>query len=310
MISIITSCSTNDAFMWAFKKVSSFSSTQGNIGEWGTTISEVDLIGKEMIEVPGYPEAEVFLYEKKDGVEKKPLIVFIHGGGWCIGNAVGIEWYAKLLASNGYIVANVDYSLAPEYKYPVSTIQLVESVNYLYENSEKYGYDRDSIFIGGNSAGAHLASQLGAIFTNEEYAKKVGAETRVPKESIRGLILYNGVYNFDTVGECKFPFWKQLVWGYTGKKDYKKYERLDELSTIKHITPDYPAVFITVGDSDPLEPQTYEFIEKLEDNNVDYDALLWTGTKAKLWHDYIYDQNTEEAVKAYEETLNFIEKHK
>lgn len=98
--------------------------------------------------------------------------------------------------------------------------------------------------------------------------------------------------------------------GYTGKKDYKKYERLDELSTIKHITPDYPAVFITVGDSDPLEPQTYEFIEKLEDNNVDYDALLWTGTKAKLWHDYIYDQNTEEAVKAYEETLNFIEKHK
>ena len=113
MISIITSCSTNDAFMWAFKKVSSFSSTQGNIGEWGTTISEVDLIGKEMIEVPGYPEAEVFLYEKKDGVEKKPLIIFIHGGGWCIGSAVGIEWYAKLLASNGYIVANVDYSLAP-----------------------------------------------------------------------------------------------------------------------------------------------------------------------------------------------------
>lgn len=190
MISIITSCSTNDAFMWAFKKVSSFSSTQGNIGEWGTTISEVDLIGKEMIEVPGYPEAEVFLYEKKDGVEKKPLIIFIHGGGWCIGNAVEIEWYAKLLASNGYIVANVDYSLAPEYKYPVSTIQLVETVNYLYGVSEKYGYDRDSIFIGGNSAGVHLASQLGAIFTNEEYAKKVEAETRVPKESIRGLILY------------------------------------------------------------------------------------------------------------------------
>lgn len=90
----------------------------------GSTISEVDLIGKEIIEVPGCPNAEVFLYEKKDGVEKKPLIIYIHGGGWCIGSAAGIEWYAKLLASNGYIVANVDYSLAPEYKYPVSTIQL------------------------------------------------------------------------------------------------------------------------------------------------------------------------------------------
>lgn len=119
--------------------------------------------------------------------------------------------------------------------------------------------------------------------------------------------MYNGVYNFDTVGDCRFPFWYKLAWGYTGKRNYTKFDRIDEISTVKHITLDYPSVFITVGDFDPLETQTLEFIEKLEENNIRYDSFLWTRTNANLWHDYIYEQNTEEAIKAYEETVRFIE---
>ena len=38
--------------------------------------------------------------------------------------------------------------------------------------------------------------------------KEVGVETRVPAENIKGLLLFNGVYNFDTAGECNFPFYK------------------------------------------------------------------------------------------------------
>ena len=44
-------------------------------------------------------------------------------------------------------------------------------------------------------------------------------------------------------------------------KDYTQYERIDELSTVKHIMEEYPPTYITVGDIDPLEPQTLAFIE-------------------------------------------------
>ena len=297
-------------FMWVFKGLMNTGSTQGNVGKWEETISKVELIGTETVSVPGYPEAEICLFANGDPMENQPLVIYIHGGGWCAGNASAVEWYAKLLASNGYVVANVDYALAPEYQYPASTVQLAETVNYLYTHAGKYGYNRDCIFIGGNSAGAHLSSQLGGIFTDPEYAEEIGIETEVPADSIHGLILYNGVYNFDTVGDCGFPFSQKLAWGYTGKKNYTEFDRIDELSTVKHITPNYPPVFITVGDADPLEPQTLELIEKLEENNIGYDSLLWTGMNANLWHDYIYEQNTEEAVKAYEETVRFIEAHR
>ncbi len=89
-------------------------------------------------------------------------------------------------------------------------------------------------------------------------------------------------------------------------KNFYNYSRLDELSTIKHINENYPATFITVGDADPLEPQTMEFIEELNKKNIDYSSLIWTGTNAKLWHDYIYELKTEEAQKAYEMTIEFI----
>ena len=294
-------------FMWAFKGLMNLSTVQGNVGEWEETISQVDLIGTETVSISGYPNAEVQLYARRDMIEGRPLIIYIHGGGWCSGKASAIEWYAKLLASNGYVVANVDYALAPEYQYPASTIQLAKTVNYMYKCADKYGYDKDCIFIGGNSAGAHLSSQLGAIFTNPEYARKIGIETTVPADSVHGLILYNGVYDFDTVGDCKFPFFDKLAWSYVGKKNYTEFDKIDEISVVRHITANYPPVFITVGDADPLQPQTLELIEKLEENNVKYDSILWTGTNANLWHDYIYEQNTEEAIKAYEMTVRFIE---
>lgn len=93
-------------------------------------------------------------------------------------------------------------------------------------------------------------------------------------------------------------------------KKYIRYDRIDELSTIKHIGENYPPVFITVGDADPLEAQNLEFIDELENEVVDYQSLLWTGTKAGLWHDYIYVQNTDEGIKAYEKTVEFIEKNR
>lgn len=308
MIIVVINFVTYKPFMFLFKGLMNKVDMQGNMGPWEEVIEEVNLLGTESIPVDGYPASKVFLYGG-DNAERKPLIVYIHGGGWSTGSAESVSWYAKLLASNGYIVANVDYSLAPEYKYPASTIQLVETVNYLYENADKYGYDNNCIFIAGNSAGAHLSSQLGAIFTNDKYTNLLNAECRVPAKSIRGLILYNGVYNFDTVGECGFPFFGNLAWSYTGVKEYNKYDRIDELSVIKHIGDNYPPVFITVGDTDPLEPQTLEFIEELKNKSLNYQSLLWTGTKSNLWHDYIYEQNTEEAVKAYEETIEFISKY-
>jgi len=271
-------------------------------------IATVEQIDKLKIKCGDYPKPRAYLYAPNGDATGLPLVVYIHGGGWVSGSSSDVEWYAKLISSRGYAVANLDYSLAPDYTYPVSTIQLVTVINYLYAHAEEYGYDKGKIFIAGNSSGAYLASQLGAVYTDADYAKEVGVKTKVPAECIRGIILYNGVYNFSTAPSCHFPHYKDFIKAYTGSKNYKNYEKFSEMSTVNHISENYPPVFITVGDDDPLAPQTKEFIEALEDKGVEYSKLLWDD--ADLGHDYIFDKGTDEAYKAFRKTIKFIKAHK
>jgi len=49
-----------------------------------------------------------------------------------------------------------------------------------------------------------------------------------------------------------------------------------------------------------------EMIDALCSNNVLYTAVLWDDTGAGLYHDYIYELDTEEAQKAYEATVQFL----
>ncbi len=293
-------------FIWTFRGIMGLTGQQGNPGDYSDAIASVSETTRVTVPVNGYPDAVFTVCRPQDTQESLPVIVYIHGGGWSLGNAAGVSWFAKLLASNGYVVCNVDYALAPEYPFPASTCQLAEVIQFIYDHAEEYGIDHNRIFLGGNSAGAHLSSQLGAVFTDSAYAQQLGIKTKVPGEAIRGLLLFNGVYNFDTAGNCGFFAFGKWAWSFTGKKDYRSYELLDEMSSVKHVTAQYPAVFITVGDADPLEPQTREFVEALARNHVDHTALFWMDTGAGLDHDYIYMMNTPQAQKAYEMAVVFL----
>src|SRR3954454_18301770 len=51
-----------------------------------------------------------------------PLAVFVHGGGWIQGSKAGGLWLQNVkseLNKRGYVVASVDYRLAPKYKWPL-----------------------------------------------------------------------------------------------------------------------------------------------------------------------------------------------
>ena len=293
-------------FVYLFRILMSSVQEAGTIGEYSDQIQNVTEMGTVSISVEGYPDAQATVYAPENTEDALPLIVYIHGGGYVVGSASQVSNYAKLLASNGYIVVNMDYALAPEYGYPAAVIQLAEAVNYFYQHAEDYHIDPDHIFIGGNSAGAHMSAQLGAIFTTPGYGESVGVTPAVPASSIAGLILFNGVYNMETVSACGYPGYDMLAWAYTGEKDWQSYSLLKEMSPVNYITENYPPTYITVGDADVLSPQTMEMIDKLNENNVEVTSLLWTDSGAGLAHDYVYELDTEEAQRNYEAVIEFL----
>lgn len=90
-------------------------------------------------------------------------VMFIHGGGWTSGSkngGSGSEMWPELLG-RGYLVASIDYRLAPEDPFPAQMEDVTCAVLYLKRNAAELGIDPQRIGAYGGSAGGHLASLLG-----------------------------------------------------------------------------------------------------------------------------------------------------
>lgn len=253
------------------------------------------------------------IYYPKNIKQELPVIIWIHGGAFVSGSKEQTQEYGMALANEGYVVANINYAIAPGQKYPGPIIQTNMALKYLQDNISKYGGDMNQLFIGGDSAGAQIASQTIAIITNEALAKSMDIQPSVDKKQLKGALLFCGVYNMDKIGAQSSPIIKKgiqaVFWAYTGKKDFKSFSRLNEMSTVNHITPNYPPTFLTVGDADPLAPQTTELIDVLKKNGVEVESVLFDGINTDLGHEYQFDFTTKHAEQTLAKTLDFLKKY-
>lgn len=88
-----------------------------------------------------------------------PLYVFLHGGGWCVGTIDERDPRCRAVAAGaGCIVANVDYRLAPENRFPMGPEDCYAALCWLVEHADRLGVDAGRVAIGGESAGANLAA--------------------------------------------------------------------------------------------------------------------------------------------------------
>lgn len=88
-----------------------------------------------------------------------PLMVYFHGGGWVVGD---IETHdgavAQLALDTGAAICSVAYRLAPEHPYPVPAQDALDAIMWLAEHRVRLGFTPDTLAVGGDSAGAHLAA--------------------------------------------------------------------------------------------------------------------------------------------------------
>lgn len=252
------------------------------------------------------PDAGLVLYTPDaPSSASLPVILWIHGGGFISSSTSTVADYAIMLADAGYVVASLDYSLAPAAKYPVPVRQGNAALAYLEAHASEYGGDASRIVLGGDSAGAQISSELAAVQTTPALASALSLQPAAP-EGLRGVVLFCGLYDLDTVGSSGFPGLRTYLWSYTGQRDWQSFAQRDQLSTVKQVTSQYPPTFITVGDADPFRTQAAELIAALKAHGVTTDALLWTGSGQKLGHEYQFDFAKPAAQTAWTRTLAFL----
>jgi len=91
----------------------------------------------------------------------KPCLIFFHGGGFIGGSVYTLENPCRLIAELAdAVVFNIDYSLAPEKKFPNGFNDCFHAVKHIYDHAQEYGIDRNKIAVGGDSAGGNLTAAV------------------------------------------------------------------------------------------------------------------------------------------------------
>ncbi|MCP6646299.1 alpha/beta hydrolase fold domain-containing protein, partial [Klebsiella pneumoniae] len=84
----------------------------------------------------------------------------------------------------------------------------------------------------------------------------------------------------------EFPRIQLFMRSYTGTEEWEsEFRDLSEMSTVEHVTKDYPPTFLSVGDADPFFSQNQEFARVLEEDGTSVDTFFFDGSH-HLRHQY------------------------
>jgi acetyl esterase/lipase len=225
------------------------------------------------------------------------VVVWIHGGGFVSGQRKDITNYAKILAGEGFVVVNMDYTIAPEATYPGPVRQVLAALAFLAREQSNLGLPSGRFVLAGDSAGAQLAAQTAAVITNPNYAKLVGVEPQLQPAQIAGTLLHCGVYDIAGMGRDGGVlgwFVGSAGWAYSGKRDWREDEYFKTMSLSPHLTAAFPATFISAGNADPLGLQSVALAERLKQAGVATETLFFpSGYQPPLGHEYQFDLEAE-----------------
>ncbi|PQO30540.1 alpha/beta hydrolase [Bremerella cremea] len=147
---------------------------------------------------------DIFLPESTsntDGLTKKPqLLMWIHGGGWRSGSRKRVP--LKTLTEHGYAVASISYRLTDVDVFPAQIHDCKAAVRWLRANADRYGYDATKIFVGGSSAGGHLALLLGVSAGVDDLEGKVGGNLD-QSSAVQAVVDFFGPSDFELRGKTQ-----------------------------------------------------------------------------------------------------------
>jgi acetyl esterase len=263
---------------------------------------------RDLSYAPGNRDALFDVFTPANVRNPVPAVVWVHGGGFVAGSRSDLSNYLQILAARGFVTFAIDYTLAPTARFPTPVRQANTALAYIIANAQRFNIDPQRIFLAGDSAGAQIAAQSALVISDPDHARRIGVEPGMSRESLRGLVLFCGPYDPTSLNfEGSFAdFMRTVIWSYIGTRDPRD-ARVRQMSVTPHVTAAYPPTFISVGNADPLAPQSLALAKALREQGVEVDALFFRDNHdPPLAHEYQLLLTTDAGRLALERSVAFL----
>lgn len=142
-----------------------------------------------------------------EGLDKAPVLLYIHGGAWITGDKRIYNKLGKRFAKAGIAAAVINYRRGNGARHPAAVEDAAAAFAWLRTNAAKYRLDPEAIILAGHSAGGHTA---GLLILDERYLAAVGEKA----EHVRAAIGLEGIYDLPKLVEV-WPEYQSMFVGKT-----------------------------------------------------------------------------------------------
>ncbi|WP_282116023.1 alpha/beta hydrolase [Cellulophaga baltica] len=245
---------------------------------------KVDLSGIEesikTISQDGYT-LKLNLVRPKGVKEKLPVFIFIHGGGWILGDYPTHQRFVRdLVVETGFEAVFVNYTPSPEAKYPTAINEIYAATKWVAAHGNEINVDGNNLAVVGNSVCGNMTAvtALKAL------------ENKGPK--IKALVMFWPIVaaNFDTesyrlYGKDRFLTTSVMKWMYdqytTDLKQRQEVYASPLNASIAQLK-DFPPTLIQVAENDILRDEGEAFGRKLNEAGVKVSTIRYNG----MIHDF------------------------
>lgn len=187
----------------------------------------------------------LYMYAREDPSERRPGVVFIHGGGWSGGHPFMHMGHARNLAADGYVTATIQYRRSGDALWPAALEDAKCAVRWMKAHASEIGLDPDRLAVSGGSAGGHLSTLV--ALTPGRFEGSGGWSDQ--SSAVKCAVVWYPMTDMNAPDATEEA--KALAKAFLGEITP---EKIKESSPVTYVHPDSPPIFTMAGDADVTTP--------------------------------------------------------
>ena len=205
-----------------------------------------------------------------------PVVLYMHGGGWVLGNADTHDRLVRELAVGaGAAVAFVEYDRSPEARYPVAIEQGYATAQWLTREGSMYGLDATRIAVAGDSVGGNMTAALTLMAADRGDVQFVHQSMYYP---VTDAAMDTGSY--DQFAEGYYLTAKAMAWfwdAYAPEVERRAEPYASPLRASDEQLAGVPPAFVIVDEADVLRDEGEAYAARLRAAGVAVTTVRYDG---------------------------------